>query len=178
MKQLFRRHFQLSMLGLALMLGLSACLGLSSTPNTQATISINNPATNLSPTPTAPAYLVGAYVSNSTPTATSGTITVYVIFHHGQVPQPGGQVNLYFHSVFGGGIDALNNQAGTQTTGPDGFAIFSIGFGGLTSGEPIAIDVTVHFHGIPDITEPNAASFTPVTLTPTGTPSDSTPTGG
>jgi hypothetical protein len=165
------RLMQLAMLGLALGLGLSACLGLSTTQNGSATITINNTFTGLSPTPTAPAYLVGAYVSDSTPTSTSGNIIVYVIFHHGQQPQPGGQVSLYFHYQDGGSVDQLNNQAGTQTTGADGWAKFSIGFGNLPTNTPIGIDVTVHFPGIPDVKEANAASFSVVSLTPTITPS-------
>jgi len=166
-----RRLLQLTLLGLALGLGLSACLGLSTTQNGSATITINNTLTDLSPTPTAPAYLVGAFVSENTPLATSGNIIVYVIFHHGQQPQPGGQVNLYFHYQDGGSVDQLNNQAGTQTTGADGFAQFYIGFSDLPTNTPIGIDVTVHFPGIPDIKEADATSFSVVSLTPTITPS-------
>lgn len=168
---LWRRLSQLSLLGLALALGLSACLGLSTTPSAQPTISINNTPGNLSPTPTAPPYLVGAYVSNSTLPSSSGNITVYVIFHHGQQPQAGGQVSLYFHYEGGGGIGGLNDQAGTRTTGADGFATFFIGFSGLPTDMPISIDVTVHFSGIPDIVEKDATSFSVVNLTPSVTPS-------
>lgn len=171
-----RRLFQIMLLGLALALGLSACLGLTTTPGTVSTISISNP-TGLSPTPTAPAYLVGAWVSENTPLSASGHITVFVSFHHGQVPQPGGQVSLYFHYQNGGGIDALNNQGGGQTTDSNGLATFNIGFGGLTPNIPIGIDVTVQFSGIPDVKEENATSFTVVSVTPTITPSPIT-TGG
>jgi hypothetical protein len=165
-----RRLFQVMLLGLALALGLSACLGLTTTPGTVSTISIGNPS-GLSPTPTAPAYLVGAWVSENTPLAASGHITVFVSFHHGQVPQPGGQVSLYFHYQNGGGIDSLNNQGGGQTTDANGLAAFNIGFGGLTPNLPIGIDVTVQFSGIPDVKEENATSFTVVSVTPTITPS-------
>jgi hypothetical protein len=171
-----RRLFQIMLLGLALALGLSACLGLTTTPGTVSTISITNPS-GLSPTPTAPAYLVGAWVSENTPLAASGHITVFVSFHHGQVPQPGGQVSLYFHYQNGGGIDALNNQGGGQTTDANGLAAFNIGFGGLTPNIPIGIDVTVQFPGIPNVSEANATSFTVVSVTPTITPSP-LPTGG
>ena len=165
-----RRLFQVMILGLALALGLSACLGLTSTPGAVSTISIGNPS-GLSPTPTAPAYLVGAWVSENTPLAASGHITIFVSFHHGQAPQPGGQVSLYFHYQNGGGIDGLNNQGGGQTTDANGLATFSIGFGGLTPNIPIGIDVTVQFPGIPDVKEANATSFTVVSVTPTITPS-------
>lgn len=165
------RLLQLTMLSLALGLGLSACLGLSTTQSGAATITINNTFTDLSPTPTAPAYLIGAYVSDSTPLSASGNITVFVIFHHGQQPQPGGQVSLYFHYQDGGSVDQLNNQAGAQTTGADGWARFFIGFSGLPTNTPIGIDVTVHFPGIQDIKEANATSFSVVSVTPTITPS-------
>src|ERR1043166_4293883 len=97
----WRRLSQLCVLALALTLALSACLGLDTTPSAQSTISIGSP-TSLSPTPTAPAYLVGAYVNNNTFTSNSGRLIVYVIFHHGQLPQAGGQVSLYFHYENGG----------------------------------------------------------------------------
>jgi hypothetical protein len=170
----WRRLTQLSSLCLALILGLSACLDLGTTPSAQPTISINSP-TDLSPTPTAPAYLVGAYVSNSTLTSSNGGLTVFVIFHHGQLPQAGGKVSLYFHFEDGGGLPGLNNQAGTRTTGADGFATFQISVRGVPADRPVSIDVKVSFTGIPDISKPDATSFsvvnvistTPVT-TPTG----------
>ena len=170
-----RRLLQVMILGLALALGLSACLGLTTTPGTVSTISIIGNPSGLSPTPTAPAYLVGAWVSENTPLAASGNITVFVTFHHGQLPQPGGQVSLYFHYQNGGGIDALNNQGGGQTTDANGLATFNIGFGGLTPNIPIGIDVTVQFPGIPNVTEANATSFTVVSVTPTITPSPINP---
>jgi hypothetical protein len=167
----WRQRCQLSLLGLILVFGLSACVGLNLTPSVQPTVSINNNPGNLTPTPTAPAYLVGATVNNNTFTSTSGTLIVYVAFHHGQLPQAGGRVSLYFHYEGGGGIPGLNNQAGTRTTGSDGFAVFYIGFSGLPTDTPIAIDVTVHFSGIPDIVKKDAASFSVVNVTPSVTPS-------
>ncbi len=172
MKYLSRHHTShLAILGLAVALGLSACLGLDTTPGTQATININSGTSHLSPTPTAPAYLVGAYVSDSTLTSTSGNLTIYVIFHHGQMPQAGGKVSLYFHYQTGQGVSQLNNQVGTQTTGSDGYAVFYVGFSNLPTNIPISIDVTVRFTGIPDIKEADAASFSVVSLTPSVTPS-------
>jgi hypothetical protein len=162
---------RLAIVGLALALGLSACVGLDTTPGAQATINIKSGTSHLSPTPTAPAYLVGAYVSDSTPTSTSGNLTIYVIFHHGQVPQAGGKVNLYFHYQNGGSVSQLNNQVGTQTTGSDGYAVFYVSFSNLPPNIPISIDVTVRFSGIPDIKEADAASFSVVSLTPSVTPS-------
>lgn len=172
----WRRLSCLPIFCLALALGLSACIGLDTTPGTQATISINSSPDSLSPTPTAPPYLVGAYVSNSTVTSASGNINVYVIFHHGQLPQSGGKVDLYFHyNEDGGGIAGLNNQVGTQTTGSDGYTTFSIGIRGLSLNTPIGIDVTVRFPGIPNIVKTNAASFSVVSSAPSNTPSP-TPT--
>lgn len=172
----WRRLSYLPIFGLALALGLSACIGLDTTPGTQATISINSTPDSLSPTPTAPPYLVGAYVSNSTVTNGNGSIIVYVIFHHGQQPQAGGKASLYFHyNEDGGGISGLNNQAGTQTTGSDGYATFSIGIRGLQLNTPIGIDVTVRFPGIPNIVKANAASFSVVSSAPTNAPTP-TPT--
>ena len=165
-----RRLLQIMILGLALALGLSACLGLTTTPGTVSTISINNNPSGLSPTPTAPAYLVGAWVSESTPLSAGGTITVFVMFHHGQLPQEGGHVSLYFHYQNGAGIDALNNQGGGQTTDATGLATFYIRFSGLTPNLPIGIDVTVQFSGIPDIKKENATSFSVVSVAPTITP--------
>jgi hypothetical protein len=172
MKQLFRRYLLfLTAISAFLTLGLSGCLELTST-SPQTTISINDVKPGLSPTPTAPEYLVGAYVSEDTPGMTTGNITVYVIFHHGQLPQPGAQVSLYFHFYASGrGVGQLNNQAGTRTTGSDGWASFPIGFNMLPSDVPVGIDVTVHFAGIPDISKPNATSFTPLNLIPSLTPS-------
>ncbi len=155
-----------------LTLGLSACLGLGAAPSTQPTIAINtSPATDLSPTPTAPAYLVGAFVNNNTFPSSSGNLIVYVIFHHGQLPQAGGVASLYFHYEDGGGIPGLNDQAGGRTTGSDGFAIFYIGFSGIPPNMPISIDVTVQFKGIPNIVEQNATSFSVVNSAPSVTPS-------
>ncbi|HEY7346741.1 MAG TPA: hypothetical protein VH599_00385 [Ktedonobacterales bacterium] len=167
----WRRLSQLAAFGLALLLGLSACLDLGTTPGAQATISINNSSNSLTPTPTAPPYKVGAYVSNSTLTNSSGNIIVYVIFHHGQLPQKGGKVSLYFHFENGGGITSLNNQAGTRTTGSDGFASFPISFRGLPANMPISIDVTVRFSGISTIVAKDAASFSIVNIGPSATPS-------
>ncbi len=167
-----------SLLCLALLFSLSACLGLNNTPGIQPTISINNNPGSLTPTPTAPPYLVGAYVSNSTLTSPSGSFFVYVIFHHGQLPQRGGQVSLYFHYANGGGIPGLNNQAGTRTTGSDGFAIFPIGYSGLPVNTPISIDVTVRFSGIKDIVKKDAASFSLVISAPSTTPTFPVSPGG
>ncbi len=172
-----RRLSRFSLLCLVLILGLSACLGLDTTPAAQPTISISNNPGSLTPTPTAPPYLVGAYVNNSTFTSSSGTLIVYVIFHHGQLPQKGGQASLYFHFENGGGIGGLNNQAGTRTTGADGFAIFTIGFSGLPADTPISIDVTVRFHGIKDIVKKDAASFSIVRAAPSSTPTPPNPGG-
>jgi hypothetical protein len=155
---------------------LSACLGLTTTPGTQPTISINNSPVVLSPTPTAPAYLVGAFVSNNTLTSSRGSLIVYVtFFRNGPVPQPqaGGRVSLYFHYENGGGIPGLNNEAGTRTTGKDGYATFFIGFSGLPADTPISIDVTVHFSGIPDIVKKDATSFSIVKSAPNPTPPSS-----
>lgn len=168
----WRRLTQLSGLCLALILGLSACLDLGTTPSAQSTISINSPD-NLSPTPTAPAYLVGAYVSNSTLTSSNGNLTVFVIFHHGQLPQAGGRVSLYFHFADGGGLTGLNNNVGSRTTGKDGFAVFPINVRGVPADRPVSIDVTVSFTGIPDITAKDATSFSVVNVvsaTPVTTP--------
>jgi hypothetical protein len=173
----WRRLPHLCILALALTLSLSACLGLSTTPSAQSTISISNPG-SLSPTPTAPAYLVGAYVNNNTFTNNSGNLIVYVIFHHGQLPQAGGQASLYFHYENGGGISGLNNQAGAQATGADGFATFKIFFRGLSVGTPISIDVTVTFPGIANITEADATSFTIVNVIPTAFPTPRPTQGG
>jgi hypothetical protein len=167
----WRRLSKLSLLCLALTLGLSACLGLDNTPSVQPTIAINTNTDSLSPTPTAPPYLVGAYVNNNTFPSSSGKLIVFVIFHHGQLPQAGGQASLYFHFEDGGGIPELNDQAGGRTTGSDGFATFFIGFSGLPANMPISIDVTVQFHGIPSITEKDAASFSVVNSQPSVTPS-------
>ena len=172
MNQTFRRYV-LFLLPLALFLvsGLGACDILTAAPNPQGTISITDPNSGLSPTPTAPSYLVGAYVSEDTPSSTTGRVTVYVIFHHGQLPQAGAKVSLYFHFYSSGrAVPQLNNQAGTRTTGNDGWAIFSIGFSGLPSDIPVGIDVTVNFAGIPEISKPNATSFTPLDLKPTTAP--------
>ncbi len=158
-----RRRWSLSGWSLLLALGLSACMGVSSTPGSPSTITIQNPP-NLSPTPTAVAYLVGAYVSEDTLLSTSGSLTVFVIFHHGQQPQPGGQVSLYFHYQTGEPIAQLNNQAGTQITSADGWAQFPVHFSGLRPNVPIGIDVTVSFPGIPAIKEANATSFSVVIL--------------
>ncbi|HEY7122866.1 MAG TPA: hypothetical protein VH540_02840 [Ktedonobacterales bacterium] len=172
MKEVFRRHvlflFPLAML---LLSGLGACDVLTASPNSQGTITITDPNSGLSPTPTAPLYLVGAYVSDSTPGMTTGRIIVYVIFHHGQLPQAGAKVSLYFHFYTSGrAVPQLNNQAGARTTGNDGWASFSIGFSGLPSDIPVGIDVTVDFPGIPEISKPNATSFTPLSLIPTTSP--------
>lgn len=175
MKEVFRRHV-LFLFPLAMLLsGLGACDVLTASPNSQGTITITDPNGGLSPTPTAPEYLVGAYVSDNTPGSTTGRITVYVIFHHGQLPQPGAKVSLYFHFYSSGrAVPQLNNQAGTRTTGNDGWASFSIGFSGLPSGTPVGIDVTVNFTGIPEISKPNATSFTPLSLIPTTSPTSGT----
>jgi hypothetical protein len=167
----WRRRYQFALLGLALTLGLSACVGLDTTPSALPTISINSNPGGLSPTPTAPPYTVGASVNNNTFTSTSGTLDVYVIFHHGQLAQAGGKVSLFFHyNEDGGGIPGLNNQAGTRTTGSDGFAVFSIGFSGLPTDTPISIDVAVRFSGANYVAK-NAAAFSVVNVTPSVTPS-------
>ncbi len=165
----WRQRYQFFLLGFVLILGLSACVGLDTTPSTLPTVSINNNPGSLTPTPTAPPYLVGATVSNNTFNSTSGTLIVYVIFHHGQLPQAGGKASLYFHYEDGGGIPGLNNQAGARTTGSDGFATFYIGFSGLPTDTPISIDVTVQYAGA-KFTQKDAASFSVVKSVPSVTP--------
>jgi hypothetical protein len=172
----WRRLSQFSVLCLALLLGLTACIGLSTTPTALPTISISQNPGNLSPTPTALTYTVGAQPSSSTLPSGNGSITIQVFFFHQGLPQPGGQASLYFHFEGGGGIGGLNNQGGRRTTGSDGIALFYIGFSGLPANMPIAVDVTVQFQGINYVAQ-DATSFSVVNTTPSVTPTFPNPGG-
>jgi hypothetical protein len=150
---------------------LSACsASLANDPGSGNPTIALHPIQNLTPTPTAPPYTIGAFASNETPNV-NDSITIYVIFHlHGK-PQGGATVNLFFHYDNGAGIAQLNSQAGAKPTGDDGWAGFPITFTNLSPQQPVEVDITITFNGqtyVPIQKIP--AFFTPIAPTPAASP--------
>ncbi len=140
----------------------------------QATLALHTPV--LSPTPTAPPYTIGAFVSNPAP-GLNDTVTVYVIFHLGGKPQGGASVNLYFHAYAtnggGGPIDQLNSQAGGRQTADDGWAAFQVTYTALPAQVEVLVDVAVSYQG-QTYQHARATFFTPLQ----GSATPSPPPGG
>lgn len=167
-----RRYFYFSALAVLAMLILAACsASLVNDPGSGNPTIALHPIQNLTPTPTAPPFTIGAFASNETPNI-NDSITVYVIFHINGKPQGGATVNLDFHYDNGVPIAQLNSQAGGKTTGDDGWAAFPLTFTNLTPQKPVEVDVTITFNGqtyVPIQRPP--AFFTPVAPTPAASPS-------
>ena len=149
-------------------------------PPVTVTIQFNNDLTT-TPLPNQPAYLCGAWITNTSPAFTPGsTIPVYAKFVHLVNGNPQGvagasaQATLYL-------ADAAPRGLQPTTTGSDGLAVFSFQ---LPNSPNIANRnnlVTVSFTA-PDgtsckVDQDRAAFFTPMLVTPTvtGTPG-ATPT--
>ncbi len=164
---------RLGLLGITVLalVALAACsASLVNDPgNGNPTIALH-PIQNLTPTPTALPYTIGAFASNETPNV-NDSLTIYVIFHINGKPQAGGAVSLYFHYDNGQGISQLNSQAGTRQTADDGWAAFPITFTGLDSQKPVEVDISISFNNqtyVPIQKIP--AFFTPVAPTPMASP--------
>lgn len=174
-----RSHLFLLAFAAGVVLLFSACsAALANDPGSaNPTIALHTPAANLTPTPTAPPWTIGAFASNPTPNV-NDNITIYVIFHisaNGGPPRgvQGASVNLYFrYAQGGGGVASLNSQGGGQSTTPDGWAAFPITFTGLTPQSPINVDVTVSYQG-QTYSKPGATFFTPIIPTTTVSPTPS-----
>lgn len=173
-----KRQFLLLALAASVVVLFSACsASLANDPGTgQPTIALHTPAANLTPTPTAPPWTIGAWSSNPSP-GVNDNIVIYVIFHvssNGGTPRgvQGASVNLFFHFPNGGPVAQLNSQGGAQQTTPDGWAAFPITYTGLTAQQPIQVDVTVSYKG-QNYAKAGATFFTPLIPTPTVTPSPS-----
>ncbi len=138
----------------------------------QPTIALHTPLANLTPTPTAPPFSIGAFSTSPTPNV-NDSLTIYVIFHlnDGATSRGvgGASVNLYFHTYYGNSIIQLNSLVGTQQTTPDGWAAFPITYTGLPNQTPVLVDVTVVYNG-QTYSKRNAAFFTPVQVSPTPSP--------
>src|SRR5262249_44544972 len=97
-----KQHLFLLVLATGAVVLFSACsASLANDPTSeQPTIALHTPNADLTPTPTAPPWTIGAYASNPTPNVTD-SITIYVIFHYstnGGTPRgvQGASVNLVF----------------------------------------------------------------------------------
>jgi hypothetical protein len=169
--KVMRQRFFLLGLTILAIVALAACsASLANDPGSAIPTIALHPIQNLTPTPTAPPYTIGAFASNETPNV-NDSITIYVIFHINGKPQGGATVSIYFSTTNGSGIAQLNNQAGAKQTGDDGWAAFPITFTGLTSQQPVIVSVTVNFNGqnYAPIQNP-AAFFTPIAPTPAASP--------
>jgi hypothetical protein len=160
---------------------LSACsASLVTDPGSgQPTIALHTIPTNLTPTPTAPAYTIGAWPSNPSPHV-NDSITIYVIFHVGGRGVGGATVSLSFYSLNTRGnvtpVAQLNNQVSAQQTTEDGWAAFPLTCTGLSSQTPILVYVSVSYQGQSYEENQAATFFTPLQGSPTPTPSP-TPAG-
>ncbi len=170
-EKLMRQRFYFSALAVLAMLMLAACsASLATNPGSGNPTIALHPIQNLTPSPTAPPFTIGAFASNETPNV-NDSITIYVIFHINGKPQGGATVNLNFHYDNGIPIAQLNSQAGARTTGDDGWAAFPITFTGLTAQKPVIIDITITFNGQTYVPIQNIpAFFTPVAPTPAASP--------
>jgi len=173
-RRMMKQRIFLLALGALMAVLVSACsASLVNDPGSgQPTIALHTPPANLTPTPTAPPYTIGAFASNPTPNV-NDSLTIYVIFHvnDGGTARgaAGASVNLNFHIYNGTPVIQLNGLVGAQQTTPDGWAAFPITYTGLTSQQPVLVDVTVSYQG-QQILKRNAAFFTPVQVSPTPSP--------
>jgi len=154
-----------------------AASGSGGAATTGGSFSFTTPGANVSPTPTFPAFTIGAWPSNYSPN-NPDTITIYVICRTqdpsmktpAQPPNPPVQVTIL--------VGAPINQSATVTTGPDGIATTQIAFSDPTPGIPVIVGVTATYNGA---VYSNQTFFTPgatFTPTPTAGPSTTPGTGG
>jgi hypothetical protein len=169
-----QRVFLLALAALAVGLFSACSASLVNDPGSaQPTIALHTPAANLTPTPTAPPYTIGAFASNPTPHV-NDSITIYVIFHiseNGGTPRGvgGASVSLNFTFYSGAPVAQLNGQGGSQQTTQDGWAAFPLTFSGLQPQTPVIVNVTVNYQG-QTYTKQQATFFTPLAGSATPTP--------
>jgi hypothetical protein len=135
---------------------------------------------DVSPTPTFPAFTIGAWPSNYSPN-NPDTITIYVICRvqdttmqtPAKPPNPGVPVTIF--------VQGAINQTFTATTGADGIATAQVAFSDPNPGVPVIVQVSAPYSGH---TYVNQTFFTPgATFTPTpsvspGTTPGTTPSTG
>ncbi|HEY7125135.1 MAG TPA: hypothetical protein VH540_14375 [Ktedonobacterales bacterium] len=164
-----RLHFLgITVLALVALAACSASL-VNDPGNGNPTIALH-PIQNLTPSPTAYPYTIGAFASNETPNV-NDSLTIYVIFHINGKPQGGASVSINFYYDGGAGISQLNSQVGTKQTADDGWAAFPITFTSLAPQKPVIVAITVNFNGqnySPPQDKP--AFFTPIAPTPMASP--------
>jgi hypothetical protein len=129
---------------------------------------ITPPAGSISPTPTFPAFTIGAWPSSYSP-SNPDTITIYAICRVQdptmQTPaKPPSPLSVTFL------IGAPINQSATVTTGSDGIATTQVVFSDSNPGVPVNVTVTANYSGQ---SYTNETFFTPGALvapTPTAGP--------
>ena len=135
---------------------------------------------DVSPTPTFPAFTIGAWPSNYSPN-NPDTITIYVICRvqdptmqtPAKPPNPGVPVTIF--------VQGAINQTFTATTGADGIATAQVAFSDPNPGVPVIVQVSAPYQNHTYI---NQTFFTPgATFTPTpsvspGTTPGTTPSTG
>ena len=166
-----KQRIMLLVLAAALVVFVSACTAslVNDPSSSQPTIALHTPAPNLTPTPTAPPYTIGAFSNNETPNV-SDSVTVYVIFHLAGQPVGGATVVVNFYTKRQGTpIVQLNNEITPQQTAPDGWAAFPLTFTGLSSKEAVLADITVSYNGQTYLRQ-GAYIFTAVQPSPTPSP--------
>lgn len=170
-----KQRIVLLVLAASVVVFVSACTAslVNDPGSSQPTIALHPPATNLTPTPTAPPETIGVFANNETPNV-SGSVTVYVIFHLGDQPVGGATVVPNFYLARSGTpVVQLNQEITPQQTAPDGWAAFPLNFTGLSSQSAVLADVTVSYNNQTYVRHA-AYIFTAVQASPTPSP----PAGG
>lgn len=91
---------------------------------------VKQPSANGQPTPVAPMYEIGAWVSDNTPPA-SGTVRVYVRISQGAKPMANVAVTLSVRFAYS------TTLLGPQTTNSDGLATFTVFYSNAPKNRPV-----------------------------------------
>ena len=121
-----------------------------------------------SPTPPLADYSCGAWATDTSPTYTTGSISVYAKFVHNQDGNPEGIGNASATAIVQWPDGSTDTR--TATTTSDGLAVFSIPLKPVAINKIVLINVTFSKAGVPPCTIPQAAYFTIVISSPTASP--------
>ena len=117
---------------------ITSSVGTQATPGGAVMISpLNGP--DVSPTPTAPQYSVGVWVSNTLPQG--GSVTVYIRVSNNTLPQPNARVYLSAQTPNG------TITIGPLTTNSYGVASTPLNYGNVGSQKPIFLTATTSLSG-------------------------------
>lgn len=122
------------------------------------------------PTPAIPAYQIGTWVSNTSPTG--GTVTVYARVVQNMQAASGISVSVLVQSP------GFTKTYGPTRTGSDGIVKFTVHYGAASGADPVFVTATAHINGQSLSAQTTFVPLSGTTKSSATPPSDGNPTPG